>query len=57
MFWQDTWHMDGVVDCSEMYLLVWRGTVVGLERYPWYGVGWKVSHLWKVMLKLAKDRF
>jgi hypothetical protein len=45
MFWQDTWHMDRIVDCSEMYLLVWRGTVVGLERYPWYGVGWKVSHL------------
>jgi hypothetical protein len=31
--------------------------VLGLERYMWYGVGWKVSHLRKVMLESAKDRF
>jgi hypothetical protein len=40
-----------------MYLLVWSGKVVGLERYSWYGVGWKVSHLRKVMLESGKDRF
>jgi hypothetical protein len=28
-----------------------------MERCPRYGVGWKVSHLWKVMLESAKDRF
>jgi hypothetical protein len=45
------------VDCLERYLLVCGGKVVGLESYPWYGVGWKVFHLQKVMLKSAKDRF
>jgi hypothetical protein len=49
--------MDVIVDCLERYLLVWRVTVVELERYPWYGVGWKVSHSQKVMLELAKDWF
>jgi hypothetical protein len=37
--------------------LVQSGKMVGLERYPWYGVGWKVSHLRKVMLGIAKDQF
>jgi hypothetical protein len=45
------------VDHLERYLLVRSGKVVGLERYLRYGVGWKVSHLLKVMLELAKDRF
>jgi hypothetical protein len=43
--------------------IVWRGTswygvgkVVGLERCLRYGVGWKVSHLLKVMLESAKDQ-
>jgi hypothetical protein len=49
--------MDLIVDCLEMYLLVRRGIVVGLERCPRYGVGWKVSHLQKVLLESAKDRF
>jgi hypothetical protein len=57
MFWHDTRGTDGIVDCLERYLLVRCGIVIGLERYPWYDVGWKISHLWKVMLKLAKDRF
>jgi hypothetical protein len=33
------------VDCLEKHLFVQSGKVVGLERYPWHGVGWKVSHL------------
>jgi hypothetical protein len=45
------------VDCLERYLLVRSGKVVGLERYPRYGVGWKVYHLRKAMLKSAKDWF
>jgi hypothetical protein len=45
------------VDYLESYLLVRSGIVVGLERFLWYGVGWKVSHLWRVMLESAKDRF
>jgi hypothetical protein len=45
------------VDCLERYLLVWSGKVVGLEWFPGYGVGLKVSHLQKVMLESAKDRF
>jgi hypothetical protein len=57
MFWQDTQCTDEIVDCLERYLLVWSGIVVGLERCMWYGVGWKVSHLRKVMLESAKDRF
>jgi hypothetical protein len=57
MFWQDTRCTDVILDCLERYLFVRRGKVVGLERYPRYGVGWKVSQLWKVMLELAKDRF
>jgi hypothetical protein len=57
MFWQDTRCTDGIVDGLERYLLVWCGIVVGLEKCPRYGVGWKVSHLWKVVLKSAKDRF
>jgi hypothetical protein len=40
MFWQGTWCTDEIVDCLERYLLVWCGTVVGLERCPRYGVGW-----------------
>jgi hypothetical protein len=36
---------------------VWCGIVVRLERFLKYGVGSKISHLWKVMLELAKDRF
>jgi hypothetical protein len=57
MFWHDTRCTDGIVDCLERYLLVQSGKVVGLERYPWYGVGWKVSHLQKVMLESTKDWF
>jgi hypothetical protein len=57
MFWQDTRCMDGIVNCFERYLSVRSGKVVGLERYLRYGVGWKVSHLLKVMLELAKDQF
>jgi hypothetical protein len=57
MFWQDTRCTNGIVDCMERYLLVLCGIVVGLEWCPWYGVGWKVSHLRKVMLELAKDQF
>jgi hypothetical protein len=57
MFWHDTRCTDGIVDCLERYLLVQSGKVVGLKRYLRYGVGWKVSHLWKVMLESAKDRF
>jgi hypothetical protein len=53
MFWQDTRCTDGIVDCLERYLLVRRGIVVGLERCPRYGVGYKVSHLRKVMLKIS----
>jgi hypothetical protein len=45
------------MDCLEWYLLVRCGIVVGLERCPRYGVGWKVSLLWKVMLESAKDWF
>jgi hypothetical protein len=45
------------MDCLERYLLVWSEKVFGLERYPWYGVGWKIPHMWKVMLKSAKDQF
>jgi hypothetical protein len=37
------------VDHLERYLLVRSGKVVGLERYPWYGVGWKVFRLLKVI--------
>jgi hypothetical protein len=48
MFWQDTRCTDGIVDGLERYLLVWCGIVVGLEKCPRYGVGWKVSHLWEV---------
>jgi hypothetical protein len=44
-------------DCLKRYLLVQSGKVLRLERYMWYGVGWKVSHLRKVMLESAKDRF
>jgi hypothetical protein len=44
------------VDCLERYLLVRSGIVDGLERCPRYDVGWKVSHLQKVMLESAKDR-
>jgi hypothetical protein len=50
-FWQDTRCTKGIVDCLERYLLVWSEKVVGLERYLWYGVGWKVSHLRKVGLE------
>jgi hypothetical protein len=57
MFWQDTRCADGIVDYLERYLLIWCGKVVGLERCPRYGVGWKVSHLRKVMLESAKDLF
>jgi hypothetical protein len=41
MFWHDTWCTDGIMDCLERYLLVRSGKVVGLERCPRYGVGWK----------------
>jgi hypothetical protein len=41
MFWQDTQCTDGIMDCLERYLLVQSGIVVGLERCPRYGVGWK----------------
>jgi hypothetical protein len=51
MFWHDTQCTDGIVDHLESYLLVWSGKVVRLERYPWYGVGWMVFHLQKVMLE------
>jgi hypothetical protein len=57
MFWQYTRCMNGIVGCLERYLLVQCGIVVGLEWCPRYGVGWKVSHLWEVMLESAKDRF
>jgi hypothetical protein len=57
LFWQDTRCTDGIVDCLEWYLLEWSGKVVGLERCLRHGVGWKVSHLWKVMLKSVMDRF
>jgi hypothetical protein len=56
-FWKDTRCTDEIVDCLERYLLVRCGIVVGLERCPWYGVGWKVSYLRKVMLESAKDQF
>jgi hypothetical protein len=56
VFWHDTKCTGGIVDCLERYLLVRSGKVVGLEWYPRYGVGWKVSHLQKVMLESAKDR-
>jgi hypothetical protein len=45
------------VDYLERYLLVRSGKVVGLERCLRYGVGWKVSHLQKVILESTKDRF
>jgi hypothetical protein len=57
MFWQDTRCADEIVDCLERCLLVRCGKVVGLKRCPRCGVGWKVSHLWKVILESAKDRF
>jgi hypothetical protein len=57
MFWKDTRCMDGIVDCLKRYLLVQSGIVDGLERCLRYGVGWTVSHLRKVMLESAKDRF
>jgi hypothetical protein len=57
MFRQDNRCTDRIVDHLERYLLVWSGKVVGLEWYPWYGVGWKVSHFWNVMLESARDRF
>jgi hypothetical protein len=57
MFWQDAQCTDRIVDCMEKYLLVWCGIVVGLERCPSNGMGWKVSHLQKVMLESAKDPF
>jgi hypothetical protein len=41
MFWQDTRCTDGIVNYLKRYLLVRCGIVVGLERCPWYGVGWK----------------
>jgi hypothetical protein len=56
-FSKDTRCTDEIVDCLERYLLVRSGIVDGLERCSRYGVGWKVSHLWKVMLESAKDRF
>jgi hypothetical protein len=45
------------MDHLERYLLVRCGIVVGLERCLRYGVGWKVSHLRKVMLESARDWF
>jgi hypothetical protein len=57
MFWQNTRCMDGIVDCLKRYLLVQSRKVIGLERCLRYGVGWKVSHLRKVMLESAKDQF
>jgi hypothetical protein len=57
IFWHDTRCMDGIVDYLERYLLVRSGKVVGLERCLRYGVGWKVSHLQKVILESTKDRF
>jgi hypothetical protein len=39
MFWQDIQCTNGIVDRLERYLLVWSGKVIGLERFPWYGVG------------------
>jgi hypothetical protein len=56
MFCHDTRCTNEIVDCLERYLLVWSGKLVGLKRCLRYGVGWKVSHLRKVMLESAKDQ-
>jgi hypothetical protein len=41
IFWKDARCMDGIAYCLERYLFVWSGIVDGLQRCPWYGVGWK----------------
>jgi hypothetical protein len=45
------------VDYLERYLLLRSRIVDGLKRCSRYGVGWNISHLRKVMLESAKDRF
>jgi hypothetical protein len=57
MFWKYTRCADGIVNYLEKYLVYgvgqWTGWK-GARGMAWVG---KVSHLQKVMLKLAKDRF
>jgi hypothetical protein len=51
MFWHDTRCTNEIVDYLERYLLVQSGKVVGLKWCLRFGMGWKVSHLRKVVLK------